>query len=81
MAVTWEELKAARTARRRLRARALLSRIPTEWLAVATTAPCRYIAAGARCGRRPTRLYRMGRRCWWHAPTPITYTRSEALCG
>lgn len=47
---------------------------PPEWLAVATDGPCRlYLATtGARCGRRPTRLYLKGRRCWTHAPVAIT---------
>ncbi|GAA1455409.1 hypothetical protein [Nocardiopsis tropica] len=81
MATTWATRKAARAegraARFRLRARVLLSRIPPDWLEAATTEPCRQIVGGSRCGRKPTRLHREGRRCFEHAPVAITYTRKD----
>lgn len=83
MATAWRDLVAAKAAARRVRARlaarALLSRIPAEWLEAALPLPCTHYSGATRevCGRRPTRLYLRGRRCWWHAPQPITRTDTE----
>lgn len=84
MAVAWRELvaqrAAARRSRARLAARATLSRIPAAWLEAATTAPCTHYTGATRevCGRRPTRLYLQGRRCWWHAPKTGPFARFTA---
>ncbi|MFL1444023.1 hypothetical protein [Nocardiopsis protaetiae] len=81
MRTAWRELVAAKAARRaalqRLSARALMSRIPADWLEAATTEPCRLWvgALGRECGRRPSRVYLQGRRCWWHAPRTGPFAR------
>jgi hypothetical protein len=84
MAAAWAAQEAARKTRTRLAARASLSRIPADWLDAALPEPCAvYLAAtGAVCGRRPTRLYLNGRRCWTHAPAPyIPAIRKDAPRG
>lgn len=79
MATAWRELVARKAAARRLRARAALATIPADWLEAALPEPCTHYSGATRevCGRRPTRLYLRGRRCWWHAPQPITRTDTE----
>jgi hypothetical protein len=85
MAQAWAEREAAKASARktstRLAARASLSRIPADWLDAALPEPCAvYLAeTGGVCGRRPTRLYLTGRRCWTHAPD--TPTRKDGPRG